>query len=95
MSIQRAPSRTRTTAPSGLLPGIFPPKASTNNLNDCHMILKILFSNKKTFKTQEDSFGFYVKYPLLMIQYLKSWRNHDNDIDHAHEKETLILPSQK
>jgi len=59
------------------------------------MILKILFSNKKTLKTQEDLFGFYVKYPLLMIQYLKSWRNHDNDIHRAHGKETLILPFHK
>jgi hypothetical protein len=54
-----------------------------------------LSSNKKTVKTQEDFFGFYVKYLLLMIQKLKSWRDHDNDIDRAHGKKTLILPSQK
>jgi len=58
------------------------------------MILKILFINKKSLKTQEDLFSFYVKYPLLMIQYLKSWRDHDNNIDRAHGKETLIFPSQ-
>jgi len=58
------------------------------------MILKILSSNKKTLKTQEDLFSFYVKYPLLMIQYLKLWRDHDKDIDRTHGKETLIFPSQ-